>query len=109
MRQGKVKKGRIEVEAQSIDEVREAVKAKADVIMLDNFTPEMAMRARRMIPPGIAVEISGGVNVSNVADYAPHADLISMGALTHSYRSVDVSLEIEEVLRPAKRRSSRSP
>lgn len=109
MRRGNIKKGRIEVEAQSIDEVKEAVRVRADTIMLDNFTPEMAMKARKIIPSGILVEISGGVNGSNAAEYAPHADLISMGALTHSYKSVDVSLEIEKVFKPERRRSSRSP
>jgi nicotinate-nucleotide pyrophosphorylase (carboxylating) len=98
MRQGVIKRGPIEVETQTLSEVREAVRAGVDIIMLDNFTPEMVKRARQLIPRSIMVEVSGGITESNIMKYAPYADIISMGALTSSYRSVDISLEIERVI-----------
>jgi len=98
MRQGVIKRGPIEVETQALSEVREAVRAGVDIIMLDNFTPEMVKRARQLIPRSIMVEVSGGITESNIMKYAPYADIISMGALTSSYRSVDISLEIERVI-----------
>ena len=88
---------KIEVEAATMSQVREAVDAGADIIMLDNMAPEAAGEAARVIrerDPRIVVEISGGITPENILAYAPHADVISLGYLTHSYRSVDLSMEL---------------
>jgi nicotinate-nucleotide pyrophosphorylase (carboxylating) len=89
---------KIEAEAQDLEMALEAARAGADIVMLDNFTPlearKTAIRLRKEFP-GVLIEISGGITEETVARYAPHADIISMGALTHSYRSMDFSLELE--------------
>ena len=81
---------------QSID----AIKSGADIIMLDNFSPKEAHRTisylrRSGLRSKIQVEISGGVNLSNIKDYASALpDMISVGSLTHSSKSIDFSMEI---------------
>lgn len=81
---------------QSID----AIKSGADIIMLDNFSPKEAHRTisylrRSGLRGKIQVEISGGVNLSNIKDYASALpDMISVGSLTHSSKSIDFSMEI---------------
>jgi nicotinate-nucleotide pyrophosphorylase (carboxylating) len=102
MRDGYVKRMPIEVEVQDMDELREALEAKVDRVMLDNFSVEEARRARDMIPDSVEVEVSGGITLENVSSYSPFADLLSSGALTHSARACDFSLEIEEVKRNEK-------
>jgi nicotinate-nucleotide pyrophosphorylase (carboxylating) len=70
--------------------------AGADVILLDNFTPEQVRSAVAEIAGRTVVEVSGGVNAANLADYLiPGVDVISIGALTHSVKSLDISLELE--------------
>jgi nicotinate-nucleotide pyrophosphorylase (carboxylating) len=90
---------KVEVEVESMEALREALDARADVILLDNMSPEevrAAVRAVREAAPGVLVEVSGGVSFETVRAYAEAGpDLISVGALTHSARSVDVSLEVE--------------
>jgi nicotinate-nucleotide pyrophosphorylase (carboxylating) len=86
---------KVEVEAASLKEVEEALDAKADVIMLDNMTPEEIHAAVRLIAGRALVEVSGGVTQANIARMAAAGvDLISVGALTHSARAVDLSMEI---------------
>ena len=89
---------KVEVEVQSLDEVEEAVAAGADIIMLDNM-PVAAMReAVRRIGGRALVEASGGITEENVREVAATGvDFISAGALTHSARALDISLEIVEV------------
>jgi len=89
---------KIEIEVQDLAGAKEAAEAGADIIMLDNFKPEDAARAYKAvksIDKGILVEVSGGMNEDNVLFFARNADVISMGSLTHSYRSIDFSLELE--------------
>lgn len=89
---------RIEVECESELQVREAVDAGVDVIMLDNRTPEEATRMRRLIPETVLVELSGGITLQNLANYRDTgADYISMGSLTHSVRALDISFLLEDV------------
>ncbi len=72
------------------------LEAGADVILLDNFTPEQVRAAVAEIAGRAAVEVSGGVNAANLAGYLiPGVDVISIGALTHSVKSLDISLELE--------------
>ncbi|MCE7793691.1 carboxylating nicotinate-nucleotide diphosphorylase [Salipaludibacillus sp. CUR1] len=86
---------KIEVEVENTAQVKEAVAAEADVIMLDNCGPQQAADWCKMIPSHITVEISGGVTISQIEAFTQTgADVISIGALTHSAGSVDISLDI---------------
>lgn len=89
---------KIEVETASDDEVREALAARADIIMLDNMDLPAIRRAVALIDGRALVEVSGGVTAKDLKDLAgAGVDLISSGALTHSARAVDISMKIEEV------------
>jgi len=84
----------IEVETTSLDEVKEAVKAGADIIMFDNMCPAMMRQAVKLLPPGIKSEASGGINRQTIRAVAETGvDFISVGALTHSAPALDISLE----------------
>jgi nicotinate-nucleotide pyrophosphorylase (carboxylating) len=86
---------RIEVEVTTLEELLEALDAKADHIMLDNMSPQMVAQAVKIVDGRALVEVSGGINLSNLENYLiPGLDAISVGALTHSAPSVDISLEI---------------
>ncbi|HEX2124538.1 MAG TPA: carboxylating nicotinate-nucleotide diphosphorylase [Nitrososphaeraceae archaeon] len=90
----------IECEAKNSNEVIEAISAGADIVMLDNFSPEDAAKiikeiSRRGIRERVKLEISGGITMQNIRDYAKaEPDIISVGFLTHSPKAVDFSLEI---------------
>ncbi|MBS1764284.1 MAG: carboxylating nicotinate-nucleotide diphosphorylase [Bacteroidetes bacterium] len=85
----------IEIETRSIAEVEEVLHTgKVQRIMLDNFTPEVMKDAVRLINHQFETEASGGIILDNVALYAETGvDYISIGALTHSVRSLDLSLK----------------
>ncbi len=88
---------KIEIEVQSPSDAKLAVENGADIVMLDNFAPEAAISTAanlRKINPSILIEVSGGIRPDNAEDYAPAADIISLGSLTHSYRSIDFSMDI---------------
>jgi nicotinate-nucleotide pyrophosphorylase (carboxylating) len=108
---------KIEVEVTNIKEVQEAIKAGADIIMLDNMSiPEIqsAVSLIRRTASKIPIEVSGGINLQNVARVAQcGVDMISIGAITHSAPAVDISLEITDDKRrrkvqPTKNRSLHS-
>ncbi|MGD8719869.1 MAG: carboxylating nicotinate-nucleotide diphosphorylase [Candidatus Zixiibacteriota bacterium] len=83
-------------EAETLEEADEAAAAGADVVMLDNFDADTARVACIAVGDRAAVEISGGVKLSNVSAYARSgANRISIGALTHSAPALDFSLELE--------------
>jgi len=86
---------RIEVETRSLSDVRAAVgTGKADVIMLDNFTPELIKEALLIIGDQCKTEASGGINISNIQSYAETGvDFISSGAIIHQAKSLDLSLK----------------
>ena len=86
---------RIEVECDTLDQVREAVDAGADIILFDNMTPEQ-MREGVAICKGRALtEASGGITIDTVRDVAESGvDLLSSGAVTHSVTALDISLEV---------------
>ncbi|WP_078597376.1 carboxylating nicotinate-nucleotide diphosphorylase [Evansella clarkii] len=87
---------KIEVEAETMEEVREAVEAGANVIMFDNCTPEEAAVWRRETPDSVYTELSGGIALDNLHEYAnTGVDFISAGALTHSAPALDISFNIE--------------
>jgi len=84
---------KIEVEVETLDEVREAVLASAEIIMLDNMPPSLIREAVKLINGAAIVEISGGISLDTLADYTlPGVDVISVGALTHSAPAADVSM-----------------
>jgi nicotinate-nucleotide pyrophosphorylase (carboxylating) len=86
---------KIEVEAKTLGEVKEALRARAEVILLDNMPPDPIRRAVALIAGAAVVEVSGGVRFETLRDYAvPGVDVISIGALTHSATAVDLSLTI---------------
>ncbi|MCI0497206.1 MAG: carboxylating nicotinate-nucleotide diphosphorylase [Thermoplasmata archaeon] len=87
----------IEIEATSHEMAMACAEGGADTIMLDNFQPAEATRTYLGLKekhPSISVEISGGVDAGNVRDFAAHADVISIGALTHSAKALDLSMDI---------------
>jgi nicotinate-nucleotide pyrophosphorylase (carboxylating) len=86
----------IEVEAQSLEQVDEAIAAGADIILLDNLSTAVIQDAVRRIGGLARVEISGGVTLARIPELAATgADFVSVGALTHSAPASDLSLEIE--------------
>lgn len=87
---------KIEVEVQSVEEMEEAISAGADIVMLDNMSLKQ-MRAAVQQNSGRAIlEASGGVTLKTVRDIAKTGvDVISVGALTHSVRALDISLNIQ--------------
>jgi len=93
---------KIEVEITKAADILQVAKAGADIIMLDNFTPKEINEAAEMLknaklPHKILLEISGGINKDTFIDYAQtKADIISIGALTHSVKALDLSLEIKK-------------
>ncbi|HVF55834.1 MAG TPA: carboxylating nicotinate-nucleotide diphosphorylase [Pyrinomonadaceae bacterium] len=90
---------KIEIEVTSEAELREAIKSGADILLLDNQTPEETARlvvVARELAPHILLESSGGITLENVRAYAEAGvDLISVGALTHSARAMDISFKIQ--------------
>lgn len=86
---------KMEIEAKTLDEVREALKAKAEVIMLDNMSPSLIREAVVLVNKRALIEVSGGVRFETLRDYAvAGVDVISIGALTHSAPAADLSLTI---------------
>jgi nicotinate-nucleotide pyrophosphorylase (carboxylating) len=89
----------VEVEVRNEAELREALAVGADEVLLDNLSPEEAarlVRIARSLRPGCLIEISGGLNLSNIRAYAEAgADFLSIGALTHSAPAADLSLLVE--------------
>lgn len=91
---------KIEVEAARLSQVEEALAAKADIIMLDNMSMEEIKEAVKLIREGnkgTLIEVSGGVNLASVVEIArTRVDLVSVGQLTHSARSLKMSLNLME-------------
>ena len=86
---------KIEVEVESLDELREAIGSGADIVVLDNMPVDAIREAVDIANGRVILEASGGINLGNVRDVAETGvDLISVGALTHSAQSVDISLKI---------------
>lgn len=86
---------RVEVETRTPEEVQEALDARADIIMLDNMSMQMIADCIAHIDKRALVEISGGVGLENLEEYCKLGpDIISTGYITHSARSVDISLKV---------------
>ncbi len=87
---------KIEVEADTLVQVKQAVAAGADIILLDNMTPAQLRQAVSLVAGRAQTEASGGVNLQTVNAIAQTGvDFISVGALTHSARAVDIGLDFE--------------
>lgn len=89
----------VQVEVESPEQLEAACRAGADRLLIDNQRPGILARWRlraRELRPGIEIEATGGITLDNVAEFArAGADFISVGALTHSVRAADLSLEID--------------
>jgi nicotinate-nucleotide pyrophosphorylase (carboxylating) len=86
---------KIEIEVSNLEELEQALASKVDVVMLDNFELTMIRKAVAIVAGRALVEVSGNVTLERVADLArAGADVISVGALTHSAPAADVSLDI---------------
>ena len=86
---------KIEVETENLDDVKQALDAGAEVIMLDNMPASQIRQAVALIAGAAIVEISGGITLDTIADHAlPGVDVISVGALTHSAPAADFSMII---------------
>lgn len=87
---------KVEVEASTIQEALDAAEAGADIIMLDNMSPDEMRRVVNSVPGQVKIEASGGITLDNVRTAAmTGVDFISVGAITHSTRALDISLELE--------------
>ncbi|MBC2191919.1 carboxylating nicotinate-nucleotide diphosphorylase [Listeria sp. FSL L7-0229] len=87
---------KIEVETENEAQVKEAVQAGADIIMLDNRTPEEVTQLVKLVPAHITTEISGNITLENIHSYqGSGANYISLGSLTHSVRALDISFNSE--------------
>lgn len=88
---------KIEVEAETLEQYREALKAGADVILLDNMDTATMAKAVAEKPAGVLLEASGNITLERLPEIAAAGvDIISSGALTHSVKSLDISLELED-------------
>lgn len=86
---------KVEVEVESLEQLQEAIDAGADIILLDNMDLETMKKSVELVAGKAIVEASGGITAHNLEEVArTGVDIISMGALTHSVKALDLSLEI---------------
>jgi nicotinate-nucleotide pyrophosphorylase (carboxylating) len=94
---------KIEVEVASVADALKAAEAGADIVMLDNFSPKQVREAVEALKKAgflgkVLLEVSGGITEQNLLEYAStQVNIISMGALTHSVKALDISLEVTKV------------
>jgi nicotinate-nucleotide pyrophosphorylase (carboxylating) len=86
----------VEVECDTIEQVAAAVAARADLILLDNMSPELARESARIVEGVVPLEVSGRVSVETAGAYAETGvDYISVGAITHSAPALDIALDLD--------------
>ncbi len=88
---------KIEIEVESLAQAEEAVRAGADIILLDNMSPDECGRvacAVRSMRGSVLIEASGGITPMNAPEYAKHVDIVSLGWITHSVRAIGFSLDM---------------
>jgi len=86
----------VEVECETLDEVREAACVCPDIMLLDNMMPKTVREARTIVPKSILLEASGNITLSNARDYAKTGvDRLAIGAITHSAPALDISMRVE--------------
>ncbi len=96
---------KIEVEVEQFDQLEQALALHVDRIMLDNMPPAMMRQAVEMVAGRVELEASGGITLENVAEVAATGvDFISVGALTHSVKALDISLDVTIVDSPLQKR-----
>lgn len=89
---------KIEIEVENEQMVKEAVAANVDILMFDNCTPDEIRRWKQHVPASIVTEASGGIGLHNARDYAEAGvDVISLGCLTHTITSLDISARVQLV------------
>ena len=94
---------KIEVEVSSVEDALAAAKAGADIIMLDNFSPKQVEKAVSRLEEAafsgkVLIEASGGITAENILEFASkQVDIVSLGELTHSAKTLDLSLEITKI------------
>jgi nicotinate-nucleotide pyrophosphorylase (carboxylating) len=94
---------KIEAEVTSVEDALKAAEAGADIVMLDNFSPRQVREAVKALEKAgffgkVLLEVSGGITEQNLLEYASaQVDIISVGALTHRVKALDISLEITNV------------
>ena len=87
---------KVEIECDQLSQVREALAAGADIVLLDNMTPGQVARCCEVIAGRAVVEVSGGLTIERVREYAEAgAELLSIGRLTHSAPAIDIGLDLE--------------
>ena len=92
---------KVEVEVETEEQVREALAAGVDIIMLDNMAPEKMAAMVKLINGRALVEASGNVTAANIKSIAATGvDIISIGGLTHSVKALDISLEVDQIWDP---------
>lgn len=85
---------KIEVETETLEDVEKALEAKADIIMLDNMTPSLVAEMVKLIDGRAIIECSGNITLENIREYGESGvDIISVGALTHSFKVLDISMK----------------
>ncbi len=86
---------KIEVEIETIEQLKEAIAAKTDIIMFDNRTPEEIKEWIGLVPDSFITEASGGISLENIASYSDTGvNYISLGLLTHSAKAIDISVKV---------------
>ncbi|MGC9195297.1 MAG: carboxylating nicotinate-nucleotide diphosphorylase [Syntrophobacteraceae bacterium] len=89
---------RVEVEVENIGQLREALEAGADIVLLDNFSPDKLREAVAVASGRVLLEASGGVNLKSVGAIAQTGvDFVSCGAITHSARAIDLTMEFSSL------------
>jgi nicotinate-nucleotide pyrophosphorylase (carboxylating) len=91
---------KIEIEVSTKEEALEAVKSGADIVMLDNFSPNeveetILLLRKNALRDKVLIEASGGIDERNILEYAPTVDIISLGKITDSAEALDISLEMK--------------
>jgi nicotinate-nucleotide pyrophosphorylase (carboxylating) len=85
----------VEVEADTVEQLEQALAAGADVVLLDNMAPEMLRHAVRITNGRAQLEASGGITIETIREVAETGvNAISVGALTHSVRALDIAMEV---------------
>ncbi len=97
IKKAKRSKRKIEIEVRDLKELKKALKLRPDIIMLDNMSPKMIRKAVSLINNRAIIEVSGGVNLKNIREIAKTGvNWISIGRLTNSFKSLDMSLKIKK-------------
>jgi nicotinate-nucleotide pyrophosphorylase (carboxylating) len=85
----------VEVECDTVEQVEEALEARADLILLDNMSPEQVGAAQKIVDGAVPLEVSGRIGLETVGTYAQTGiDYIAVGAITHSAPALDIALDL---------------